>query len=52
MTQFLRLLNLALTTTTLGIAVVERNMERRHHVQGVVGSSMYVLCAKVMHALH
>jgi hypothetical protein len=46
MIQFLRLLNLALTTTTLGIAVAGRNIERRHHVEGVVGSSMCVIISQ------
>lgn len=38
--QLLRLINLVLTTTTLGIAIGERHLEQRHHVLGVVGSSM------------
>jgi len=49
MIQFLRLLNLALTATTLGIAVAGRNIERRHHVEGVVGSSMCVIIPQEMH---
>lgn len=36
----LRIINLALTTSTLGTAIAERRLELHHHVLGVVGSSI------------
>ncbi|KAF8337897.1 uncharacterized protein EI90DRAFT_2909105 [Cantharellus anzutake] len=38
-----RMLNLALTTTTLGVAIKERQLERDNHVLGVMGSSITLM---------
>ncbi len=42
--QIFRLLNLVLTTSTLGVAVKERQVELDNHILGAMGSSVYVTC--------